>query len=261
MGGILAGLCTAGHICPKGSKTPVPDTMCNPGYYCPHGAISMTQCPTGYYRSTRGGIQYTDCAACEPGFICAKGADPKECPKGFYCPMGTSTAVACPVSTYGHKTRLTSETECTSCPNGYLCYRKNTTDYKNYTCPVGSYCNIRSLYPTACPEGTYRASRGGRSLDDCSVCPAGYWCGLNTSVPIRCPGGSDCPEGSKYFRTCAGGYYCNNDTNNEGVICPTNYYCPRGSKRPIACSGREICPEGSEIPQLCGAGYFVQTYD
>lgn len=56
IGGVIAGLCTAGHLCPKGSSTPVPDTMCSIGYYCLHGAASQSPCPSGYFRSTRGGI-------------------------------------------------------------------------------------------------------------------------------------------------------------------------------------------------------------
>lgn len=95
-GGVISGKCTAGHLCDKGSSTPIPDAMCSPGYYCPIGATSMTACPSGYFRSTRGGIQYTDCAACEPGFICTRGSDPVECPKGSYCPIGTTSILSCP---------------------------------------------------------------------------------------------------------------------------------------------------------------------
>lgn len=182
-----------------------------------------------------------------------------ECPKGFYCPLSSTSILACPLGTYGDKTRLISQTECTSCPSGYLCNKLNITDFKLYPCPIGSYCNQRALYPTACPEGTYNPTKGGRSLDDCATCPAGYYCPMNTSTPIRCPSGTDCPEGSKFYSTCPGGYYCNSETDNQKVLCPVNFYCPRGAKQPLPCSGREICPEGSEISILCGAGYYVQT--
>lgn len=55
-GGKAAGQCDAGYFCELGSKSPTPDTQCNKGFYCPHGATSMKQCPAGYFRFTKGGI-------------------------------------------------------------------------------------------------------------------------------------------------------------------------------------------------------------
>jgi hypothetical protein len=38
VGGTDAGDCTAGHFCEGGAATPTPDTLCEVGFYCEHGA-------------------------------------------------------------------------------------------------------------------------------------------------------------------------------------------------------------------------------
>jgi hypothetical protein len=43
------------------------------------------------------------------------------CFSGSYCPMGTTTPVACPAGTFGATTGLRNVTECTPCTAGFYC--------------------------------------------------------------------------------------------------------------------------------------------
>lgn len=173
----------------------------------------MMSCPTGYFRPTRGGIQYTDCTSCEPGFLCAKNQEPVECPAGFYCLLESKEATPCPKGTYSDKTQLITMAECKDCPAGYYCNAVNITDFKKFPCPAGKYCLSKSLNPINCPGGTYRSMVGGKGEGDCADCPAGSYCPEGSVTHIKCKGATNCPEKSKYFATCRGGYYCNADTN------------------------------------------------
>lgn len=200
-----------------------------------------TPCKSGTFRSVKGGIQSTDCSICEAGQICRRNQIPQDCPLGFYCPVEAGKALACPAGTYGDKTKLIVISDCKDCPAGYLCSQTNITSFKNFSCPLGSYCLSRALVPTSCPAGSYRNITGGRFEQDCYDCPAGYYCPQKTIQPIKCTGATHCPEKSKYFKTCEGGYYCNNENNQQQTLCPMNYYCPRGTQNPILCSTRYIC--------------------
>eukprot|EP00347_Sterkiella_histriomuscorum_P024098 403332318 len=258
-GGVDTGICTAGYFCQSGESSPTPPLlMCSANKYCPHGATREAKCPTGYYRPTKGAIQVTDCVECSAGYICINNQVPYECPKGFYCPYGTTSEIPCPIGTWSQSTSLIAANECQNCPSGYLCNKTNITDYSKYPCPKGRYCPSRAQRAFSCPAGTYRQTTGARMEADCSTCPPGYYCPEGTTNPIRCKDGMYCPEGAEYFRTCRGGYYCSEATNYQEEICPTNYKCPRGSSTPQLCDGRLICKEGSEIGLVCSAGSFVQ---
>ena len=137
------------------------------------------------------------------------------------------------MGTYSDQTRLLSATDCTDCPAGYYCNNVAITSFKKYPCPKGQYCNSRTLAPTNCPSGTYRNLTGGRQQSDCSACPAGFYCPEATVTPIQCRGATNCPQGSKFYKTCNGGFFCNADNNHQETICPMNYYCPRGTQQPI----------------------------
>ena len=128
MGGIDAGNCTAGHFCEGGAATPTPDTFCEVGFYCEHGAKVQKPCDPGFFRSTKGGIQASDCSACEGGQICKLNEKPYDCPLGYYCPVGIDQQIACPAGTYGARTRLMVVSECIDCPPGVICSRPALTE-------------------------------------------------------------------------------------------------------------------------------------
>lgn len=172
----MSGFCAAGFYCGPGSTSPVPDTQCSPGYYCPIGAVKMLPCPAGFFRPTSGGIQKTDCQACQPGYLCTTGSEPEECPRGYYCSVMSTTATPCPRGTYSSQTRLTTATSCTDCPPGYFCNETAISNHKLYPCPMGQYCPSRTLSPANCPAGTFKNITGARQAADCGACPPGYYC-------------------------------------------------------------------------------------
>ena len=69
-------------------------------------------------------------------------------------------------------TGAAQESDCASCPAGYLC--PEGTDQPE-PCPVGQYC-LKGNGTTDCPRLTYRNVTGAAVITDCFPCPAGYWC-------------------------------------------------------------------------------------
>ena len=51
------------------------------------------------------------------------------CPKGYYCPKGTSSPLPCPQGTFSNVTMLEDESACEICPRGIsnnILYAKKT---------------------------------------------------------------------------------------------------------------------------------------
>lgn len=44
------------------------------------------------------------------------------------------------------------------------------------TCPAGYFCPAGVSYAFKCPSGTYTASTGSKSINDCTLCPVGSLC-------------------------------------------------------------------------------------
>lgn len=58
------------------------------------------------------------------------------CPRGHFCPSGTSHPQPCPPGSYSN---LTGQASCFPCPAGYYC-PENITTYSGHPCPAGFYC-------------------------------------------------------------------------------------------------------------------------
>lgn len=115
------------NYCPRGSKAPIP---CDNKHTCPWGTELQILCPAGKWVDTSNGARFgavnkcescragtystvqTDlCMPCPAGFICHKECNTATpsiiaqhngelCPKGHYCPEGSTEAVPCPRGTY-----------------------------------------------------------------------------------------------------------------------------------------------------------------
>ena len=129
---------------------------------------------------------------------------------------------------------------CRTCPAGYYCDWEAKCDvattvyngtYGNYTqpqlCPQGYYCpnGTRRSTQFGCPAGTYGASVGLGSVQQCTACPAGQYCGTV---------GATTPTGS-----CAVSHWCISgasiaapEDNITGTLCPSGHYCPSGVASP-----------------------------
>lgn len=67
---------------------------------------------------------------CNAGYVCVLGASEPtptdnttgyECLPGYYCPVGSSQGVKCPLGTFSNISGLENITECTPCTGGYYC--------------------------------------------------------------------------------------------------------------------------------------------
>lgn len=242
------------------------------------------------------------CDFCSAGTECLTGTIyPPACPQGYYCAIGSANdgaKQACPKGTFGNRTGLTQQSECTYCLAGHYC---ETGALKSVTgpcdegyfclkgaevatppddspiskwfgeCPEGGfYCERGVAQPTPCPPGTFAPGNVGRltSVSDCTKCTAGSYCelGEQDAVTNPCDPGYFCLEGSHTAKPNA----------SYGGICPPGFHCPQGSSWPEPCdpgsynnaSGQATClacPRGfycsgnTTSPSECPAGFYCPT--
>ena len=241
--------CVAGFYCPPGEK--IPNKLCPKGFFCPNGTSHPQQCLPGTFTSTDG---RSDCLPCDAGFYCS----PVElwnvtenitpCPKGFFCPVGSSfySKKPCPQGTYNSRYGLQSETQCSSCSPGSFCAATgleepsglceegyycegNATSSQERICPAGTFCPEGSATPYPCRNGTFSIVPGSK---ECQLCKPGYFCPPGTSdyTLFRCPAGSFCPKGTsdKYQFLCEEGTfnpYLGMKQQTDCSPCPPGKYC------------------------------------
>ena len=151
------------------------------------------------------------------------------CPKGMYCPLGTSDPIACPAGTFGDKTGATEEADCTACASGRTCEDEGLTE-QPADCPAGYHCDT------------------GES-DDAVLCSRGHYCPAGVAAELRCPPGEyQSSEGESSCDICPKGKYCGADAEGEGwggteqpLTCPMGFYCPVGTPH----SSDYPCPIGT----------------
>lgn len=293
-------LCLAGFLCLPGEYPRV----CPQGYYCPASTVDipLTQpksCPEGTYGGRDGLEKEADCSPCDPGHYCigvgktnstgkiqaghwsttgSTTSTPAEddslirglCPKGYYCPEGSSRPVSCPSGTYGFGWMYKSVEDCNPCIGGKYCPQTNMTDngpdcYAGYfcsakspipdpvnqtygsECPTGYYCPLGSAAPIACQEGKYQDEK---RQSVCKNCPEGFYCPLNTSNPISCPAGYWCLANQKepFKNPCPIGTFNNLTERRTAASC-------------IACLPGHYCatPGLSDPTDECDPGWFCLT--
>lgn len=276
--------CPRGFYCDAGTITP---TVCPAGYICPIGTSSTTlvSCEYGYYNPFDG---QSECFICPMGYFCPAGplTAPTVCEVNYYCVEGTSTPEpTCTAGTYTDETGIQSKDQCKQCPVGYYCTSgivtgqcdagyycvsgTNTATPDSYTntgtgypCPVGHYCLVGTLIPTPCPEGKFRVSTGGTTVDDCTYCEEGYYCIPNNPIPFVCPTGAYCPAGSSSPLLCPSGYYSSStqaSSDSVCIICPAGYICDRagiGNYLDFPCTPGYYCPTGAQLPVISPVSYY-----
>ena len=259
--------CPEGFFCLLGTSDYTVN-QCQQGYYCPEGTEHGLQypCPAGTYSNASGLISESQCKLCPPGHFCGiagltwydvDGIVAGMCSAGYYCTLGSPSAMPSSNSTYG--------SECTpgyycpsgsgdpqpcdpgffcsefrlftpegSCSQGYYCLNASisnqpTDGVTGDTCPRGNFCPEQSSLPTPCPPGTYSNQLGNVAESDCNSCPPGSFC---DSYQLTMPAGS-----------CSGGFYCPGGQNSST---PAEYVCPRG----------HYCPPASIDPSACQSGFY-----
>eukprot|EP00964_Phaeocystis_antarctica_P012165 scaffold6710_cov66-Phaeocystis_antarctica.AAC.3 len=178
---------------------------------------------------------------CPAGFTCGAEATvaPTACPKGHYCPKGTSVALPCLPGSYSDATSLTSAGECTDTNAGHFA-------------PTGS------TRQTACSPGTVQPDSGKGT---CDKCVAGtYQKGEGKQACVACKPGSFCPEGASAALPCKEGSYSdatNLTTDAECTPTANGHYAPTGSTMQTACSPGTVAPNASMgACDRCAAGSF-----
>ena len=183
----VSGPCNPGYFCTEGSDVPNPESTasgnagpCPVGSYCPRNTTSPLPCPIGtysnktrlklssdcedcwfgYYCGKPGLTSFSD--VCDPGFYCLHGAKAKNpdgsddtggpCPKGNYCPAGTSYPKGCEPGTFNNQT---GKSTCLPCCAGYYCDGNSSVCEK--PCPQGHYCPDGTKYGVQfpCPRGYF----------------------------------------------------------------------------------------------------------
>jgi len=138
--------CGAGLICPLGtSEAPFhPTYSCPAGKYCIAGTATGTDCPLGKYWDTVGASTLIDCLTVPAGYyadsVGTASYFPNQCPKGYFCPAGTTNRYAnpCPLGTYRDLLQGTQLSDCALCTPGYHCPKNAEA---KIICPKGYYCN------------------------------------------------------------------------------------------------------------------------
>ena len=96
----------------------------------------------------------------------------------IYC---VTAGTDCPIGTYGNRTGLTVEDDCTECDAGYFCQTPGLVR-PTLLCAAGHYCQLAATFATPSSEAF--------GYD----CPLGTYCPEGTPVPVPCPRGYYQPD-------------------------------------------------------------------
>lgn len=196
----------------------------------------------GHFCKTSGLSNVT--GPCDAGYYCLAGAkisNPHDnitgnvCPRGHYCPIGTSNPIKCPAGKFSNSLQNQNKSDCELCTEGSYCETQGLSSPTGkcdpgYYCPSGQsskkpagfrctpghYCPNGSISERPCQSGSYQDEYGQWN---CKECPAGFYCDatiLNVTqcihgvqLPVSCPRGYYCPNGTAEFWTygCPNGWY------------------------------------------------------
>ena len=257
--------CDPGYYCEKGASTSQPSVvgiggLCTAGAYCTKGVAAPIPCSSGTFNVFTGCRAQTDCLQCPFGFICddSAGGTLLSCPVGYYCPLGTYTAIKkvppggthailgqgapvnCLPGTYASTPPVAGPgaTTCDPCLQGNSC--QTSSVITPTPCDLGKYCPTGTILPYYCPEGTFRSTVGAKQLSECSPCTASKYCnsiGLSSETG-DCDAGFFCEFGAFHSNP---GYTISVAIQHFGP-CPVGNYCPKPSTLPTACGTGKYYP-------------------
>jgi hypothetical protein len=239
------------------------------------------ECPVGMFQSSL----TNGCELCPAGSFgqtngLASSACSGKCPKGYYCPPGSSspTTLKCPAGRYGSEEGMASAACSGPCNAGYFCPEGSTSPTQvpcagtSFFCPGGSADRIAvtdGYYTTsAAPiagDSTHPSARSNRQSHfhrtSQDICERGHYCvagakfkcppGVYGSTPgltsalctAACPKGHYCPEGSPLPQECPAGTYGASSGLTTAAcsgLASPGYFCPAASTSPT----QMACPPG-----------------
>ena len=292
-------VCPPGYFCPGGSD---PDTKQLTPPFPNGPGVATFGCPPGTYSPFDNLASDDECLECPEGWYCEGANDQVSgpCATGHYCPRGTAHQEQnpCPHGTFTSETNLTHPEQCTVCPKGSFCPLGSSSPL---ACPSGFFSNITGVgadsetqhHCILCPagykctgvdsfgeQGTVNPERcmtgffSSPGEANCTVCPKGHFCDSNTTTKYQaenlnlCPEGLFCPEGlgkKPEFTNepCISGHYCEKATQAPEP-CPAGTYMPQSGAAKetdcITCPGGSYCETGSaKITGKCAPGYFCPS--
>ncbi|PFH32688.1 GCC2 and GCC3 domain-containing protein [Besnoitia besnoiti] len=300
-----SGPCQPGFFCQEGAKVAAPrdavsGDICTKGHYCPPGSKTPQECAAGYYSDEEG---LASCKRCPAGYLCPGGpsGEIQDCPRGSVCGPAAAQASFCPDGTTSDVANLAKDEECsecppgkvceagkpqTECPAGFLCLlgvgpaqtqdpnkdlNEVWTDSSFWSghsvhyggaCPAGHFCPTGTEAPVACAEGTVRETVGGESQDDCSKCPEGSFCDPHMPVPVACPVGYYCTSETPKPTPCERGFYLSSKGSShksDCTKCPEGYACDQEGVvdfKLFPCPTGYFCRAGAVEPEACPAGSY-----
>ena len=133
--------CIGGHYCPSGGVVH-PYLLCSAGFYCRSGAETATPMEVLYIVFFMY-LYYFFLLGVVKRFLfhsCVQDSEAYECPRGFYCPEGSSEPTACPVGTFSNTTRLRNDTDCTDCTPGKT--RKKYRNSRKFNIQFRYFCRV-----------------------------------------------------------------------------------------------------------------------
>ncbi|XP_010794964.1 zonadhesin-like [Notothenia coriiceps] len=271
-----SGWCAEGYYCPEGQNAERPQqNVCSVGHYCEKGSVKPTACLPGSYQLRQG---QGSCETCPAGSHCPdQGMNiPMPCERGFYCPSGSANQHPCPAGTYGNKSGMVEEWQCSLCDPGVYCKGTGRTfpsgpctagfvcvggasepsprdNLTGFPCPPGFFCFVRTSVPKPCPKGTFSKQSGLVDESQCRSCSPGFYCsetGLS-AVSGACLPGFYCLEGSHTATPMS---------SVSGGVCPAGHYCAEGSIVPSPCPAgsnqNETGGKGKDYCKTCPLGSF-----
>jgi len=202
-------------------------------------------------------------ANCPPGYYCTVGSTmPIKCPVGTYCPAGTAgEPIQCPRGLFSPPGSTKLEDCQTTLPVGYY---TDTTTGQLIECPTGHYCADGNR--TLCPPGTYNMKKGMGSITACLDCPKGSYCKTTTSITPCDPGTyNDKPRqftsGSSGSGSSSGSSGSSSGSSNGCLPCPQGTSCiNKGTVTPMPCpAGTYSATLGLKVPCTPVAqGYYLE---
>ncbi|KAF8822159.1 GCC2 and GCC3 domain-containing protein [Cardiosporidium cionae] len=217
--------------------------LCPLGFYCKKGIPLAIPCQAGTFLNQRGAFTKNNCTVCPGGFFCFSSATvtPQICPKGYFCPIGSSYPQTCPVQFF---CPLKTETPL-PCPDNYFCPIGSSAPF---LCQSNESCAEKSGISLPCPQGSKKIRNNA-----CQLCSPGTYSDATTVDCQKCPAGYLCVNGTS----------SRNPTNlkrDGGVMCPPGFYCKKGAVEATPCpAGTFNFQNGASTIsdcQICGPFLF-----
>ena len=232
---------------------------------------SCKQCTIGKYTYTEGSISEYSCISCLGGYYC-NNTGIFSCPKGFYCPTGSSQPVTCLPSELCDLLNLEYPVRFRRCPVGK--YNKDPTHC--LPCPYRYDGRYHAYFqPSNLSKGNCLVSKPGVAYSTCfkigsEPCPSGCICNGDGNLYNQLPSDlldmklgaicGDVQNGMDVCQPCAAGTYAEDFFLTACVTCADGKYTSSvGIDYPC-----DLCPIGQFCPRrglaqgyYCGSGYYA----